>query len=65
MDRDFHGLAHRVLRLHWKDADLPEQFQVLDSTDQLRIIKRIYQDFMIDDERYPKQAQWYINTKKR
>lgn len=61
----FHGLAHRMLRLHWKDADLPEQFQVLDSTDQLRIIKRIYQDFMIDDERYPpKQAQWYINTKK-
>jgi DNA helicase-2/ATP-dependent DNA helicase PcrA len=61
----FHGLAHRLLRAHWKQAGLPEQFQILDSADQVRIIKRIYQDFQIDEERYPaKQAQWFINTKK-
>ena len=39
----FHGLAHRLLRLHWHDAGLPETFQVLDSDDQLRLVKRVVQ----------------------
>ncbi|MCA1714046.1 MAG: UvrD-helicase domain-containing protein, partial [Gammaproteobacteria bacterium] len=39
----FHGLAHRLLRLHWQDAKLPESFQVLDSDDQLRLVKRVMQ----------------------
>jgi DNA helicase-2/ATP-dependent DNA helicase PcrA len=39
----FHGLAHRLLRLHWQEAKLPEGFQVLDSDDQLRLVKRVVQ----------------------
>ncbi|MFX5839799.1 UvrD-helicase domain-containing protein, partial [Acinetobacter baumannii] len=39
----FHGLAHRLLRLHWHEAKLPEGFQVLDADDQLRLVKRVAQ----------------------
>ncbi len=61
----FHGLAHRLLRTHWQDANLPESFQILDADDQLRVIKRIMRNQQIDMERWqPKQAQWYINTQK-
>ena len=61
----FHGLAHRLLRSHWQEAGLPQNFQILDSDDQLRLIKRIYQELQIDDARWPhKQAQWFINGKK-
>ena len=37
----FHGLAHRLLKGHWRDANLPENFQILDSDDQLRLVKRV------------------------
>jgi len=61
----FHGLAHRLLRAHWKEAGLPQNFQILDSDDQLRLVKRIYQELQIDDARWPhKQAQWFINGQK-
>ena len=61
----FHGLAHRLLKAHWQDAKLPQNFQILDSDDQLRLIKRIYQALNIDDNKWPhKQAQWYINGQK-
>lgn len=61
----FHGLAHRLLRTHWKDAGLSENFQILDSGDQQRLIRRVMRDLNIDEERYPyKQAQWFINQKK-
>lgn len=61
----FHGLAHRLLKAHWQDANLPQNFQILDSDDQLRLIKRVYQTLNIDDEKWPhKQAQWYINGQK-
>jgi DNA helicase-2/ATP-dependent DNA helicase PcrA len=61
----FHGLAHRLLRLHWQDAALPEGFQILDSDDQLRIIKRVMTALNLDEDRWPpKQAQWFINSKK-
>ena len=61
----FHGLAHRLLKLHWKDAGLPENFQILDSEDQLRTIKRIYRLLGIDDSKWPyKQAQGFINKQK-
>ncbi len=61
----FHGIAHRLLRAHFREADLPENFQILDSDDQLRIIKRIMREHHIDDSRYPaKQVQAYINAKK-
>jgi DNA helicase-2/ATP-dependent DNA helicase PcrA len=58
----FHGLSHRLLRLHWQEAGLPEGFQVLDSDDQLRLVKRVINDLGIDDSRYPpRQAAWFIN----
>lgn len=61
----FHGIAHRLLRMHWEQAKLPQSFQILDSDDQLRLIKRIIKSLQIDDSRYPpRQAMWYINSKK-
>jgi ATP-dependent DNA helicase UvrD/PcrA len=61
----FHGLAHRLLRAHWKDAELPQSFQILDSDDQLRMLKRIIRGMELDEGQWPpKQAQWYINTQK-
>jgi DNA helicase II / ATP-dependent DNA helicase PcrA len=61
----FHGLAHRLLRLHWREADLPEGFQVLDSDDQLRLVKRIATALEIDEGRFPpRQIAWWINAQK-
>ncbi|PJE79612.1 DNA helicase II [invertebrate metagenome] len=61
----FHGLAHRLLRMHWKDANLSENFQIIDSDDQQRIIKRLMRSMQLDEKRWPpRQAQWYINNKK-
>ncbi|MCK7542592.1 DNA helicase II [Marinobacter bryozoorum] len=61
----FHGIAHRLLRAHYADAGLPENFQVLDSDDQLRLIKRVMREAQIDESRWPpKQAQWFINSQK-
>ncbi|MEC9315131.1 MAG: UvrD-helicase domain-containing protein, partial [Pseudomonadota bacterium] len=61
----FHGLAHRLLRAHWKDAGLPQSFQILDSDDQLRMLKRIIRAMELDEAQWPpKQAQWYINAQK-
>ena len=61
----FHGLAHRLLRAHWSEAGLVQDFQILDSDDQLRLIKRINKSLHIDDDKWPaKQCQWYINSQK-
>ena len=61
----FHGLAHRLLRQHTKQAKLPETFQVMDSDDQLRIIKRLLKSLNIDDTKWPpKQVQGFINGQK-
>ncbi|MBS0214867.1 MAG: DNA helicase II [Proteobacteria bacterium] len=61
----FHGLAHRLLRLHWQDAKLPEGFQILDSDDQLRLVKRVVQQLELDEARFPpKQIAWWINAQK-
>lgn len=58
----FHGLAHRLLRLHWNDARLPESFQVLDADDQVRLLRRQINELGLDDKRFPpRQAAWYIN----
>ena len=57
----FHGLCNRFLRSHFKLANLPQSFQILDTQDQLSAIKRLYKQFAIDDERYPpKETQWFI-----
>jgi DNA helicase-2/ATP-dependent DNA helicase PcrA len=61
----FHGLAHRLLQAHWQDANLPQNFQILDSDDQLRIVKRVHKELELDESRWPpKQSQWFINGQK-
>ncbi len=61
----FHGLAHRLLRRHAKQAKLPDTFQVMDSADQLRVIKRLVANMNLDETRWPpKQIQWFINAQK-
>lgn len=61
----FHGLAHRLLRAHWQEAKLAENFQILDSDDQQRLIKRVIRELGLDEQRWPaKQAQWFINGQK-
>ncbi|MEE3301000.1 MAG: UvrD-helicase domain-containing protein, partial [Pseudomonadota bacterium] len=61
----FHGLAHRLLRSHWEEAGLPQDFQILDAEDQFRLIKRLNRALHIDEEKWPaKQCQWYINAQK-
>jgi DNA helicase-2/ATP-dependent DNA helicase PcrA len=61
----FHGLCHRLLRRHYKEANLPEQFHILDSDDQGRVIKRVIAALNLDSEQWPvKQAQSFINGRK-
>ncbi|MCK9396491.1 MAG: DNA helicase II [Methylobacter sp.] len=61
----FHGVAHRLLRRHAKQAKLPETFQVMDSGDQLRLIKRLLVTLNLDADKWPpRQVQWYINAQK-
>ncbi|VAW57844.1 ATP-dependent DNA helicase UvrD/PcrA [hydrothermal vent metagenome] len=61
----FHGIAHRLLRAHWKEAALPQQFQILDSDDQYRMIRRVLKAFELDESRWvPRQIQGYINARK-
>ena len=58
----FHGIAHRLLRQHWREAGLPETFQILDSDDQQRLVKRVVAGLGIDEARFPpRQACWQIN----
>lgn len=58
----FHSISHRLLRTHWQDARLPQHFQIIDSDDQLRLIKRLLKEHHIDDERYPpRQVQYFIS----
>jgi len=61
----FHGIAHRLLRMHAKQLGLPDAFQVLDSDDQFRMIKRLLKSMNVDDTRWPpRQVQWFINGQK-
>ncbi|HEX7964702.1 MAG TPA: DNA helicase II [Gammaproteobacteria bacterium] len=61
----FHSIAHRLLRQHWREAGLPQAFQILDSEDQHRLIKRLLKNLDLDESRYPpRQAQWFINSRK-
>jgi DNA helicase-2/ATP-dependent DNA helicase PcrA len=61
----FHGLAHRLLRIHWREAGLPEAFQILDSDDQFRMVRRLVRGLDLDEARWPpKQAQHWINARK-
>ncbi|MDR5779866.1 UvrD-helicase domain-containing protein [Caballeronia sp. LZ065] len=61
----FHGLCNRMLRAHFRDAGLPQAFQILDTADQLSAIKRLMKGLNIDDEKYPaKNLQYFINNAK-
>lgn len=61
----FHGLCNRMLRAHWKEAGLPQAFQILDMQDQLSAIKRMYKVLGIDAEKFPpKQLSYFIGSAK-
>ena len=61
----FHGLAHRLLKQHWQEARLPQNFQILDGDDQLRLIKRIHKELNLEESKWPaRQTQSYINNHK-
>jgi DNA helicase-2/ATP-dependent DNA helicase PcrA len=61
----FHGLAHRFLRQHYEESKLPNNFQVIDSDDQLRLIKRLMKSMEVNDNRWPpKQVSYFINAQK-
>ena len=61
----FHGLAHRLLRLHWQEANLAQNFQILDSDDQLRLVKRLSKEANLDTKNWPpRQTQYFINNNK-
>jgi len=61
----FHSIAHRLLRMHWREAGLPQTFQILDAEDQYRLIRRVLKALELDETRYPpRQAQWFINSRK-
>ena len=61
----FHGIAHRLLRAHWQEAKLNQNFQILDGDDQLRLVKRVLASLDLDEKKWPaRQAVWYINAQK-
>ncbi len=61
----FHSLAHRLLRTHWREAGLPQTFQILDSDDQYRLIRRLLKALDLDEAKWPpRQVQGYINSRK-
>lgn len=61
----FHGMAHRLLRMHYQEAKLPQSFQILDADDQLRLVKRVISGLGLDEKKWPaRQAVWFINSQK-
>ncbi len=61
----FHGLCNRMLRLHHRDAGLPQSFQILDTADQLAVVKRLLKALDVDDDKFPpREVQWFINGRK-
>ena len=61
----FHGLANRMLRAHHREAGLPQQFQILDTQDQLSAVKRLIRTLNVDEDRFPpREVQYFINARK-
>ena len=61
----FHGLAHRLLRIHWREANLPQSFQILDSDDQTRVLRKVLKALDLDETRWiPREILWFINAQK-
>ena len=61
----FHGLCNRMLRAHWRDAGLPQTFQILDTQDQLAAVKRALRALNADEDRFPpREVQYFISARK-
>ena len=61
----FHGLAHQLLRIHWREAALPQSFQILDSEDQARVLRKVLKALDLDETRWiPREILWFINAQK-
>jgi DNA helicase-2/ATP-dependent DNA helicase PcrA len=61
----FHGIAHRLLRRHWREAGLPQHFQILDSDDQHRLVRKLLKEQNLDEQRWiPREVQGFINREK-
>ena len=61
----FHGIAHRLLRRHWREARLQQTFQILDEDDQQRLVRKIIRDQNLDEQRWvPREVQGFINANK-
>ncbi len=61
----FHGLSHRMLRRHWREARLPQSFQILDQDDQQRLVRKIIREQKLDEQRWvPREVQGFINSNK-
>ena len=61
----FHGIAHRLLRMHWQEAGLPQNFQIIDADDQVRLVKRVLRSLELDEKQWPaRQAIGFINAAK-
>jgi DNA helicase-2/ATP-dependent DNA helicase PcrA len=61
----FHGIAHRLLRIHWREANLAQSFSIMDSEDQQRLIKKLIKAAELDETRWvPREVRWFINSNK-
>lgn len=61
----FHGLSHRLLRAHWREAGFAENFQILDAEDQYRLVRRVLKNLELDEAYWqPRPLQWFINQNK-
>jgi DNA helicase-2/ATP-dependent DNA helicase PcrA len=61
----FHGLAHRLLRMHWREAGLKQDFQILDAEDQVRMVRKVLKALDLDEARWvPREVTWFINAQK-
>jgi DNA helicase-2/ATP-dependent DNA helicase PcrA len=61
----FHGICHRLLRMHWREAGLPQGFQILDGEDQQRLVKKVIRGLDLDDTRWvPREVSYFINARK-
>ncbi len=61
----FHGIAHRLLRRHWREANLPQAFQIIDAEDQVRLVRKLVRALNLDEARWvPKEIAWFVNAQK-
>ena len=59
----FHGISHRILRRHAAEIGLDPNFQVIDQKEQLQVIKGIYKNFAISEQKWPINKTAYVIQK--